>query len=118
MVMHKKEDIVGGWQQFLLTHGTKKRKISLLSEMLHERQAKLLGHVMRCTGEDPLYQICFDQDGAQRLYETRRVGRPRNHWVRETMQRQYYQTEPNGNYVEDNEEIILRMFLEAQLRIF
>ena len=41
-------------------------------------------HIMRSEEEDPLYQVTFEEYGFNR-YEKRRVGRPRGHWAKTTM---------------------------------
>ena len=79
---------------------------------------RLLGHVIRCPAEDPLYQISFDEEGRQYLYDTRRVGRPRNHWIRETMNIAYNTLYPGEEYIENDEECIFKIFAGAHMRNF
>ena len=73
---------------------------------------------MRSPAEDPLYQVTFDEDGMQHLYETRRVGRPRHHWVRETLEKTFAHLWEDEVYIEDDEDVIFRLFCSAQMREF
>ena len=52
--------------------------------MLQDKRRRLLGHVMRAADTDPLYQVTFEEYGFNR-YEKPRVGRPRGHWAKTTM---------------------------------
>ena len=113
------ENHTANWQQFIQDGGRKKQKIKLVSVLLEERKRTLLGHIMRTSTGDPLFQVCFDgEHGTQHLYETRRVGRPRNHWVRETMKDTHAKIFQGQPYIEDDEDIILRMFCAATTRLF
>ena len=62
--------------------------------------------------------MCFDKDGYQYIYGKRRVGRPRNHWVRETMRETYVELTDDVDYNENNEDIILKIFCAAEGRLF
>ena len=86
--------------------------------MLAIRKRRLLGHIIRSDPLDPLFQVCFDTDGRQHLYETRRVWRPRNHWVRETFKETFNFLEPGGDYVEESDDAILWLFCAAEGRSF
>ena len=118
LIARKKWDITEQWTQFPRDRYEKKRKIKLASEILDDRKQKLLGHIMRSPAEDPLYQVTFDEEGMQHLYETRRVGRPRHHWVRETLQKTFAHLYGDEVYIEDDEDIIFKLFCAAQIREF
>ena len=50
------------------------------------------------------------------MYEKRRIGRPRLHWVREAMRRTYCKLYDGEQYVEDDEDIIFRLLCAAEHR--
>ena len=55
-----------------------RRKIIPFSEYHMNRRVKLLGHILRSNGNDPMRQISFLPDSAHRVeYGTKRVGKPR-----------------------------------------
>ena len=55
-----------------------RRKIIPFSEYHMNRRVKLLGHILRSNGNDPMRQISFLPDSAHRAeYGTKRVGKPR-----------------------------------------
>jgi len=91
---------------------------SQISDILEERKTKLLGHIMRREESDPLKQVCFDEKGFQHIYEKRRIGRPRLHWVRETMKNTFSKLYNDEIYLEDDEEIIFRLLCAAENRDF
>ena len=87
--------------------------------MLAERKTRLLGHIIRTSADDPLSQVCFDLQGYQHIYDKRRIGRPRNHWVRKTMENTYNRLfGDEESYNEDDEDIILKLFSAAAIRMF
>ena len=116
VVADTKENITDNWQQILRNKGDKEKKIKLISEVIEERQTKLLGHAMRREDDDPLKQVCFDEEGHQHIYEKRRIGRPRIHWVRETMKRTFNKLFTGEQYIEDDEEIVFKILLCAESR--
>lgn len=62
-----------------------RRKIIPFSEYHMNRRAKLLGHILRSNGDDPMRQISFLPDSAHRVeYGTKRVGKPRQNWLHHT----------------------------------
>ena len=113
-----KKDWTTQWRQFLPENRTAKPKIKLLSQIQEERKRRLLGHIIRTNEGDPLRQVCFDEEGYQYLYETRRVGRPRNHWVRETMKETYIELTEDVVYDEHDQDTILKIFCAAEGRMF
>ena len=61
------------------------RKIIPFSEYHMNRRVKLLGHILRSNGNDPMRQISFLPDSAHRVeYGTKRVGKPRQNWLHHT----------------------------------
>ena len=66
-----------------------------ISEILKERKAKLLGHILRgCNRENDnedfgenhlLFNIIFKDDGRRNITDKLRVGRPRQSWTKEAM---------------------------------
>ena len=57
----------------------------LYSEFHRDRKAKLLGHVLRTNNKDPLRQISFQADSAERVYYgKKRIGKPRQNWIHQT----------------------------------
>ena len=62
-----------------------RRKIIPFSEYHMNRRVKLLGHILRSNGNDPMRQISFLPDSAHRVeYGTKRVGKPRQNWLQHT----------------------------------
>ena len=58
------------------------RSVKLFSEHYHERRASLLGHILRACDTDPLRQISFEPQTANRVpYGKKRCGRPRQNWL-------------------------------------
>ena len=47
----------------------------------------------------------------------RRIGRPRLHWVRETMKNTFSKLYNDEIYIEDDEEIIFRLLCAAEIEI-
>ena len=69
---------VKGFSQILVIPG----KFLPFSKKHEERQAKLLGHILRSSDADPLRQASFTPSSASRIdYGKKRVGRPRQNWV-------------------------------------
>ena len=62
-----------------------RRKIIPFSEYHMNRRVKLLGHILRSNGNDPMRQISFLPDSAHKVeYGTKRVGKPRQNWLHHT----------------------------------
>ena len=118
VVADTKENITSNWQQILQNRNNKERQIKLVSEVIEDRQTKLLGHILRSNDGDPMKQVCFNNEGYQHLYEKRRVGRPRVNWVRQTMKRTFNKMYEDEVYMEDDEEILFKLLLCAENRDF
>ena len=64
------------------------RKIKPLTEILEEKKLKLLGHILRRDRNHPLHQTIFSTTSAlPRETEMRRVGRPKQFWTSNNMQK-------------------------------
>ena len=65
------------------------RTVKMLSELILERQSKLLAHVMRRDERDLLRQPTIDLN-LQRPYQLKkRTGRPKLNWVEETLKQTF-----------------------------
>ena len=87
------------------------RKIKLVSEILEDKKIKLLGHVMRCESNHPLYQVTFTEEGGFNVYMKKRVGRPRGHWAEDVMNKAMLQC---TGYKFDREDDDHHVFLISQ----
>ena len=57
-----------------------------LSEVLAERRHRLLGHVIRCESNDPMFQATFKDETLERFPAFyRRAGAPRQQWLESNM---------------------------------
>ena len=86
------------WEQFLLTES--KIKIRKLSDMVKDRQVKLLGHIIRTEYGNPMHQVIFDEYLHKAERSHKRVGKPREHWTDKIIQRAFelvYQQEYDQN---------------------
>lgn len=64
------------------------RKIKPLTEILEERKLRLLGHVLRRERQHPLHQTtCSTTSAVPRETNYRRVGRPRQFWTTNNMEK-------------------------------
>ena len=71
-----------------LTNEGKIRQISFISEYILDQAARLAGHVLRSSEQDPLRQVTFQVNKAIPLRpEKLRVGRPKIHWAESTLDR-------------------------------
>jgi hypothetical protein len=89
---------------------TAKYKIIPISEQVHLRKLKLLGHLIREKGRgySPMYDLTFqDTQLSPRISSNRRVGRPRGIWGKETVLLAWKLIktfdDPNGVYEENFE---------------
>ena len=89
----------------------------LISETLDNRKHRFLGYIMRSDVKDPLHQVTFTNTGNRTLRCKRRVGRPRQHWTKSTMQ-QVYQTHTRNSFDDEDDDQILEMFALATARLF
>ena len=70
------------WQDFIVANDIRRLKtVKKLSELLLERQSRLLGHVMRRDENELLRQPSFDQNLARPYQLKRRTGRPKLNWI-------------------------------------
>ena len=57
-------DITKNWTEFMIPgQQRKEKKLRLVSGTLMLRRRTLLGHVIRCEENDPMYQVTFKDDG-------------------------------------------------------
>ncbi len=71
--------------------------IKRFSESCQDQKFKLLGHILRADVNDPLHQVCFKGDQkTPKFVPKRRVGRPREHWLLNTMEEAYDHTTPEN----------------------
>ena len=54
------------------------------------RNRKCLSHVMRADRADPMFEVSFTEDMFIKTLSSKRVGRPRQHFIQETMNRVYW----------------------------
>ena len=73
------------WDQFLLANEKAYTRIVLVSDILKQRQRKILGHVIRADREDPMFKVSFDSSYEIVVTDGRRVGRPRQHFLEENI---------------------------------
>ena len=60
---------------------------SCFSETWQKTKLKLLGHIMRCSEEDPIRQVVLEPGGWEPKQELkRRVGKPRQNWLEHSLQ--------------------------------
>jgi hypothetical protein len=75
------------------------RQIQLFGETYWHRRAKLAAHVLRSPSEDPMRQISYENHTAQKqVIGTRRIGGPRQNWIKETNKYIYEQKMNKNNY--------------------
>jgi hypothetical protein len=61
------------------------KQIRRFSEFHEKRKIKLLGHIIRAPNNDPLRQVTFKDNTAERPERgTLRVGRPKQNWIKAT----------------------------------
>ena len=71
---------------------------------------------MRCSSDDPVYQVTFKDEGGYKQYAHKRVGRPRGDWAETTMMETTTFLEDANFYRDDIEHLFL--FVEAMSRKF
>ena len=73
------------------------RPIQRFSDTWKKQLLKLLGHLLRTKPEDPMHQVCFEGNTKQpRDIPKRRVGRPREHWLYNTLELAHNETTPQN----------------------
>ena len=99
--------------QFIQANQGREKKIRPVSELIKERQERLLGHLLREDERSLMRRVTIDGDFLKHVPMKRRVGGPRQHWVDKTMERAYenvrYQTSDEGDWKnsEDQRMVIL-----------
>ena len=62
-----------------------------LSDIVKDRQVKLLGHIVRTEYDDPMHHTIFDKNLQKTQRSYKRVGKPREHWTDKTLARAFEQ---------------------------
>ena len=114
-VFRRANEIIGGQAEGRI------RKIRPLTEILHERKLKLLGHILRRERQHPLHQSTFATRSAiPRETDQRRVGRPRQFWTVKTMERAWEiikhqdQSQPQIPFDKNDRRMRERIIAQAQ----
>ena len=82
-----------------------KRQVKRFSDFHKERKAKLLGHIARTEDSDPLREITFQPGTTYRVeYGKKRIGKPRQNWIRETKRFIYVDKQGLFSYTEAKRE--------------
>ena len=69
------------------------------------RRAKLLGHILRSSNDDPMRQVSFLPHSASRVgYGKKRVGKPRQNWLHHTKRFVYEQVLGYHNFDEHTDD--------------
>ena len=92
-----------------------------ISEKIQLRQAKLLGHILRASNDDPMRQITFKPStGDWNHPNKKRVGRPRANWLFETCKFTYEQVifKEQGRIYTNTPLCNLQLYESAQERVF
>ena len=77
------------------------KKNSVYSEYHMHRRAKLLGHILRSSNDDPLRQVSFLPNSASRVdCGKKRVGKPRQNWLHHTKSFVYEHILRHHNFAE------------------
>ena len=80
-----------------------KRVIPRFSEFHRERNATLLGHILRASDDDPLREVTFQPSSAYRVeYGQKRVGKPKQNWIHQT--KKYIRVEKQHLFTYDETE--------------
>ena len=84
IILNRGTDINITWQEFIAaSRYDNPKRIIKLSEYVMRQQNKLLGHIIRADGLDPMRFPTIDQDLNTPGVSIRRSGKPRLHWVKE-----------------------------------
>ena len=82
-----------------------KRQVKRFSDFHKERKAKLLGHIARTEDSDPLREVTFQPGTTYRVeYGKKRIGKPRQNWIRETKRFIYIEKQGLFSYTEAKRE--------------
>ena len=109
------------------------KDLMTFSEMWQRQKFRLLGHILRTSPDDPLKQVCFEEN-TRRIHQgqeedgylvprvtTLREGKPRGQWVLKTMQEAFHIIdEGSGPYDPWNRShsLTLKHFAKARHGIF
>ena len=67
-----------------------KKPYKTFSEQWNKSKLNLLGHVLRSSKDNPLYQVCFEQfSQIPRMVTKRRAGKPRMNWLDNSLKQAY-----------------------------
>ena len=78
-------------EPFLLVNEHAVEKIRPISQIILRRQKTLLGHVLRADPEDPMFCVSFNENIAIVADNTRRSGKPRQHFLETNLGRVYWE---------------------------
>ena len=88
-----------------------------LSAKWTSRKLTLLGHILRATSADPMREVLFHpHTNIPRQEHIRRVGKPRAHWLIETLQDAYKHIHPDRVFDANNQEQINMLAERASAR--
>ena len=91
--------------------------IKTVTDIINDKKAKLLGHIIRADNEDPMRQVTFVRDSININYTNkRRVGRPRGKWVESTLKQAWSYENSLEEYDNDNSEHNRRIINRAKRR--
>ena len=98
------------------------KTIKPFTEILDQRKASTLGHVMRIgalygNNEDPEYSATFDVDGKRQQRDKKRVGRPRTRWITTAMAKAFEKTQ-HMEFEEDNEDHLIILYSDCINKLF
>ena len=88
------------WIQFIMANHGKVKTIRPISELIQERQVRLLGHLIREDDGSIMQMVTLNSEFGKWEPITRRRGKPRQHWLDFTMKRAYdsLQIRPRFDY--------------------
>lgn len=88
IVLNGGQDLELTWEQFILLGNA--LRVVPVGDIILGRQQKILSHVMRADRADPMFEVSFTEDMFIKTLSSKRVGRPRQHFIQETMNRVYW----------------------------
>ena len=89
-----------------------------LSTRWKQNKIRLLGHIFRSSPQDPMREVLFETGTFfLRIERTRRVGKPRAHWLLETCQDAYALIDPTVVVDMANQQHMLNLATVAQRRL-
>ena len=89
IVANKGADINITWNQFLVNNPNAKRKIIPVADLILKKQRNMLSHVIRTPDQDPIRQATIGEDLKRPSTNYKRVGRPRQKWLDDTIERTF-----------------------------